>query len=94
MKIILTAIHVCSLRVFVHYSLVLQSTQYISVDRVEVSSPPTGVAGSPHSQATPGSPVSSSVSSTAATPLTASQHNKGIVHTCVCVCVLHQYCFT
>ena len=34
----------------------------ISVDRVGVSSPPTAVTGSPHSQATPGSPVASSVS--------------------------------
>ena len=58
----------------------------ISVGRVGVSSPPTGVAGSSHSQATPGSPLTSSVSSTttasaaAATPLTSSQHNKGIIH--------------
>ena len=54
------------------------------------------MTGSPRSQATPGSPVTSSVSSTttaaaaataATTPLTASQHNKGIVHKmCVCVC--------
>ena len=57
----------------------------ISVDRVGVSSPPTAVTGSPHSQATPGSPVTSSVSSTTAatTPPSASQHNKGTVHTCV-----------
>ena len=34
----------------------------ISVDRVgAISSPPTAVTGSPHSQATPGSPVTSSV---------------------------------
>ena len=58
----------------------------ISVDRVAVNSPPpTAVTGSPHSQATPGSPVTSSVSSTAAatTTLSASQHNKGTVNTCV-----------
>ena len=63
----------------------------ISVDRVGVSSPPTAVTGSPHSQATPGSPVTSSVSSTtaAATLPNASQQNKGTVHVCVCV---HMHC--
>ena len=36
----------------------------ISVDRIGVSSSPTVVTGSPYSPATPGSPVTSSVSST------------------------------
>ena len=53
------------------------------------------MTGSPHSWATSGSPVTSSVSSTTdttttaaaaiITPLSASQHNKGTAHTCVCV---------
>ena len=49
------------------------------------------MTGSPHSQATPGSPVTSSVSSTTATATlpTASQQNKGTVHVCVCV---HMHC--
>ena len=57
------------------------------------------MTGSPHSQATPGSPVTSSVSTTTAattattaavaTPLTASQHNKGTV-TYLCMSVYLQ----
>ena len=84
----------CVVYMYLYATVWFYCVHNISVDRVGVSSPPTAVTGSPHSQATPGSPVTSSVSSTTAatttatTPLSASQHNKGTwLYIGVCVCV-------
>ena len=52
---------------YLYTTVLFYCVHNISVDRVGVSSPPTAVTGSPHSQATPGSPVTSSVSSTTTT---------------------------